>query len=68
MDWFQPLTAVAGFRDPRLHLIRGGYSSLAVNRHIVGVYLVALEVEKQVVYKLLFIPAVKEEREPRVGV
>ena len=52
---FQPLTAVAGFRDPGLGVVRGGYSSLTMNRDVVGVYLIALEMEKQVVYKLLFI-------------
>ena len=41
---------------------------MAVDRRIVRVYLVALEVEEQVVYKLLLVPVVKGECEPREAV
>ena len=56
---FQPLTAVAGFRGPRLRLIRSNNSSVTVSRHVVGVYLITPEVEKQVVNELLLVSVAK---------
>ena len=55
----QPLTAVAGFRNPRLRLIRGSDSTVTVDWHVVRVYLIALEMEQQVVYELLLVSAAK---------
>ena len=40
---------------------------MTVDWHVVGVYLVALEVEKQMVYKLLFVSVAREKYEPRKG-
>ena len=53
-----------GFRSPRLRLIRGNDSSAAVGRHVVRVYLIALEVEEQVVYEFLLI-SMPNQCEPR---
>jgi len=59
----QPLTAVAGFRDPRLRLIRSSDSPMTVNWHVIRVYLIAPEMKQQVVYELLLVSVAKEKHE-----
>jgi len=61
MGWFSAIDGGCVISRPWVAL-DSGYP-LTVNRYVVRVYFVALEVEKQVVYKLLLIPIAEKRRE-----